>query len=51
MAYGPFASNATAAVTPAGYVQAYSNLHTTYDEPSQFVQYIMMATYDVQQCK
>jgi hypothetical protein len=49
--YEPFSTSALAAVTPAGYVQAYSDLHTTYDEPSQFVKYTEMSTYDVQGCK
>jgi hypothetical protein len=51
LTYDAFAKNAIAAVTPAGYVRAYQNLHTTYDEPSQFVRYMQMDTYDVQQCK
>ena len=51
MTYEPFATNATSAETPAGYVQVYSNLHTTYNEPSQFVHYMQMDTYDVDQCK
>lgn len=50
-AYTPFSDAASSAVTPAGYVQAYSNLLTTYDEPSQFVHYVTMDSYDVAQCK
>jgi hypothetical protein len=46
-----FSDAATSAATPAGYVQAYSNLLTTYDEPSQFVHYVTMDTYNVDQCK
>ena len=49
-AYTPFSNAALSAATPAGYVQAYSNLLTTYDEPSQFVHYVTMDTYNVDQC-
>ncbi|KAH6875981.1 hypothetical protein BKA58DRAFT_419389 [Alternaria rosae] len=49
-AYNPFSDAASSAVTPAGYVQAYSNLLTTYDEPSQFVHYVTMDSYDVARC-
>jgi hypothetical protein len=51
LAYQPFSTAALAAVTPAGYVQAYSNLNSTYDSNTQFVLYTQMTTYDVQACK
>lgn len=49
--FAPFSDAAIAAPTPAGYIKAYSNLHTTYDEPSQFVYYKNMDSYDVAECK
>ncbi|KAI4696119.1 uncharacterized protein J4E88_000291 [Alternaria novae-zelandiae] len=49
-AYTPFSDAASSAVTPPGYVQSYSNLLTTYDEPSQFVHYMTMDSYDVDLC-
>ncbi|KNG46635.1 hypothetical protein TW65_06639 [Stemphylium lycopersici] len=48
--FAPFSDAAIAAPTPAGYIKAYSNLHTTYDEPSQFVYYKNMDSYDVAEC-
>ena len=50
-AFAPFATAATSAPTPIGYVQAYSNLLATFDEPSQFVRYKNLDSYDVQECK
>lgn len=49
--FPPFARAATSASVPIGYVQAYSNLLTTFDEPSQFVRYKNLDSYDVQKCK
>lgn len=49
--FSPFASAATSTSAPIGYVQAYSNLLTTFDEPSQFVLYKNLDSYDVQKCK
>lgn len=49
--FAPFADAAISAPTPAGYVKAYSNLQTTYNEPSQFVHYKHMDSYDVAECK
>lgn len=49
--FAPFSKAATSAPTPIGYVQAYSNLLTTFDEPSQFVRYNSLDNYDVQKCK
>ncbi|KAL1797753.1 hypothetical protein ACET3X_004359 [Alternaria dauci] len=49
-AYAPFASTALAAVTPAGYVQSYTNLLTTYNAAPQFVHYVALDKYDVDQC-
>lgn len=46
-AYAP----ALSATTPAGYIQSYANLLTTYDTASQFVHYISMDEYNVEQCK
>lgn len=50
-AYAPFAGAALSATTPAGYIQSYANLLTTYDTTSQFVHYISMDEYNVEQCK
>ncbi|KAG9191065.1 hypothetical protein G6011_09153 [Alternaria panax] len=49
-AYAPFANDALAATTPTGYVQSYANLLTTYNAPSQFVHYVSMDEYNVDQC-
>ncbi|RYN64945.1 hypothetical protein AA0117_g12311 [Alternaria alternata] len=49
-AYAPFAGAALSATTPAGYIQSYANLLTTYDTASQFVHYISMDEYNVEQC-
>ena len=45
-----FSNTATSAVTPWGYVQAYSDQLITYNEPSQFLDYFPMETYDVERC-
>lgn len=49
--FDPFSMAATLAPTPIGYVPAYSNLLTTFDEPSQFVRYLHLESYDVEKCK
>ncbi|EMD87748.1 hypothetical protein COCC4DRAFT_143088 [Bipolaris maydis ATCC 48331] len=45
-----FSLAATSATTPVGYIQAYSNLVTTFNEPSQFIRYTDLDSYDVSKC-
>lgn len=49
-AYAPFADAALSAATPAGYVQSYRNLQITYNEPTQFIDYDYLQSYDVNEC-
>jgi hypothetical protein len=49
-AHAAFADAALSATTPVGYIKSYANLLTTYNEASQFVHYLNMDTYNVDQC-
>jgi hypothetical protein len=49
-AYTPFANAALNAVTPSGYVISYRNYMVTYNEPSQFIDFEYLDTYDVDEC-
>lgn len=49
--YEGFSKAALAAVTPSGYVQSYSNMNSTYNDPALFVGYRELTSYDVQECK
>jgi hypothetical protein len=46
-----FRITAEFAGTPNGYVKSFTNLRSTYNEPSMFAGYHEMKTYDVQACK
>lgn len=51
LSHGAFGDAATSATTPSGFMRAYANEKFTYNEPSQFITYIGLDTYDVSQCK
>ncbi|KAF1837759.1 hypothetical protein BDW02DRAFT_627691 [Decorospora gaudefroyi] len=48
--YAPFSAAATSAITPGDYVQSYSNLLVTFNEPRQFVGYSSLSSYNVSEC-
>ncbi|KAH4851886.1 hypothetical protein HBI56_087570 [Parastagonospora nodorum] len=48
--YEGFSRAALAATTPRGYVQSYTNMNSTYNDPTLFAGYRELTSYNVQKC-